>query len=196
VDILKDHLLVVHIAKAVADFRKDELKLSERQFAEKVGISRRSLKIIESGCSRDYSIGLIDKILNSMGLDFWKFFNRMFYLDNHSMVEGTLKGEYQLSFPEEGAHISALIPRQRAFFYGLMRVQPRKGLKQIKLPQADFVLYHGHRGKLVFHFEGKEYLLSEEKHFLFRSPLLPDEIYNPDQIREASCFLLTVPNFQ
>ncbi len=191
-DVSKDGSLVIHLANAVADFRRDKLRLSQRQFAGKVGISRRTLNNIEKGRSQKYSIHTIYKIISSLGVSLSELFDGMIYLQN-PVIEGTLKGEYKTEYPE-GLKIFSFFPQNKAFFFGLMEVEAKKSISQVKLPKADYVLFQGHRGKLVLPFQGKEYLLSEDKHLIFHTPGFPSEIYNPE-VRIASCFLLTVPHF-
>ena len=187
--------LISTIGQAITNFRKDKLRLSRRGFAEKLGISRHALKIVEGGQSPDYSVGLLEKILGGMGTGLWDFLGNACAHSAGGVSEGSVKGEFHIEHPGDGLKLTSFTPRHKEFFFGLMQVKAKKSASDSKLPKTDYVLFQGFQGKLVFSFNDKEYLLSEEKNLLFRYPAIPNEIYNPDQIRDASCLLFTVPGF-
>ena len=182
--------IVSTLGSAISNFRKEKLGLSQRGFAEKLGISRHALKIVEGGQSPDYSVGLLEKILGGMGTGVWDFLGNACAHSAGCVLEGSVKGEFHIEHPGDGLKLTSFTPRHKEFFFGLLQVKAKKSALDSKLPKTDYVLFQGFQGKLVFSFNDKEYLLSEEK-----NPAIPKEIYNPDQIRDASCLLFTVPGF-
>lgn len=187
--------LVNEIGKAVEYYRTEKLQVSQRVLADRAGVSRRTLRHIEQGTSHDYSIRFVEKIVSCLEVDILEFVARARSLSGVDVSAGNLKGEFEVRYPDDGLKITALSGRQKNFFFGLFQLEAKRSIFESKLPHADALFFQGLRGKMVFHWEDREYLLSEEKHLLFRRPAAPAEIYNPDQIREASCFILTIPSF-
>lgn len=187
--------LVNEIGKAVEYYRTEKLHVSQRILADRAGVSRETLRHIEGGTSHDYSIRFVERIVSCLEVDLLEFVAKARSLSAADVYAGGLKGEFEVRYPEEGLKITALSGKQRDFFFGLFQLEAKRSIVESKLPHAEALFFHGFRGKMVFHWAEREYLLSEEKHLLFRHPAAPAEIYNPDQIREASCFILTVPSF-
>ncbi|GEM_PF-1527786 len=187
--------LVPEVGKAIVSYRLQKLHLSQRDFADRVGISRSALQRIENGDSHEYSIGFLEKILSYLGIGLWDLVGRAFLTQKGYVLQGSLKGEFDIRYPEDGLRIVSLIPRREDFFCGFFELGPQRTIPECKLPSANYVLFQGFRGKFVFRLDEKEYLLTEERHLLFKYPALPLEIYNPDQIRESICLLFTLPSF-
>lgn len=187
--------LISIIGQTISNFRKEKLRLSQREFAEKLGISRHALKIVEAGQSQDYSVGLLEKILTGTGARLWDFLGHACTLNAGTLLEGSTKGEFHIEHPGDGLKITSFTPQHKEFFFGQLQLKARKSVTNSKLPKADCVLFQGYQGKLVFSFNDKEHLLTEEKNLLFCHPAVPKEIYNPDQLRDAACLIFIVPGF-
>jgi transcriptional regulator with XRE-family HTH domain len=191
---LENGALVADIGRLIASRRKT-LGLSLRRIAERSGVSRHALKTLEAGESHDCKISHVEQILSAMEISSWELFNCLStFLRQGSISEGTLKGEFQIQYQDLGLKITSLASGQKAFFFGLFQLEAKRMVAESKLPKAEYLLFQGFQGKFLFSFKGHEALLSEEKHFLFQYPSRPEEIYNPDPIKPASCFLLTVPS--
>jgi len=199
------YLSTTHPAVQVTDVRsslgrviqliRKEKGLSQEELAKRTHIDRTTIARVESGVFKSLSIEKLEAIAQAFGIDL-----KALLLKCSSEGEAlTLRGhvsrvEFALEYPEAGFRIISFIPKRKEFFFGKIEIQPQRAIPSDKLPHPDQVYLHALEGKIVLIRDLNEFLLKPGDCFAF-SGLSDYELFNPDQLKEASSFFITYPSF-
>jgi len=179
----------------VIKLMRKEKGLSQEELAKKTSIDRTTIARVECGMFRSLSVEKLEAIATALGMDL-----KTLLLKSASEGEAlTLKGhasqiEFSLEYPEAGFRIVSFIPKTQEFFFGKIEIKAQKTIPSSKLPHPDQIYLHSLDGKMLLVCEMREFLLKPGDYFAF-SGLSDYELYNPDQLKEASSLFITYPSF-
>ena len=182
------------LGRAIQLMRKEK-GLSQEELAKRTHIDRTTIARVECGVFKSLSIEKLEAIAQTFGIDL-----KALLLKCSSEGEAlTLRGhvsrvEFALEYPEAGFRIISFIPKRKEFFFGKIEIEAQRTIPPSKLPHPEQVYLHALEGKTVLIRDLNEFLLKPGDCFAF-SGLSDYELFNPDQLKEASAFFITYPSF-
>ncbi len=184
----------VSMGEVIRLLRKEK-GFTQEGLSRKAQVDRTTIARIECGIFQSLSMLKLQAIATALEIDL----NTMLLKSNSMGEVLTCRGdvgrvEFTLEYPEHGFRILSLIPKRKEFFFGKIEIGAQKTILSPQLPHPEQIYLHPLEGKILLTRQGQASLLKIGEYFAF-SGLSDYELYNPDQLKQASALFITSPSF-
>ena len=141
---------------------REERGLSQGELADRIGITKESLRSLETKSWENLSLKELELLAPALGMSSEEILCHIKFRNAESYPSGARLSEKDPFFVceiLEGIRIEAYVRRPREFFIGTLIIPPQKTLLSNQSPQADFIFYGVLKGELLLTLPEKKYVL-------------------------------------
>ena len=174
---------------------REEKKLSQRELAVKIGISRTHLQRLESKPVKRLSLGEVELFSQGLGLKIQELVQRFGFVDRPDfMTRACLKNPFFVIDFTPGVQFASHVSRPEDCITGTLTMAPQKSLAKEQAPRSEFLYYLVLEGTLLLTVFSKEYLFKTGEFFWIGSNCFY-ELYNPHQFQNMLAVVCSRPSF-
>lgn len=167
---------------------RERYRLSQREFAEKCGISRGRLRRLENHEKFDNTTyGELQRISEALGIEIKELLFESFLRVPEPFLRRAGEYPFEWEKPTLGYKLVSFLPAGQDFFAGKLFILPQKSLPSGELPRANFIFIQMLLGIFQVVLGGETHEIKEGDSLLFRGNILYF-IQNPTA-RDAVAFV-------
>lgn len=165
---------------------REERKITQRELAKRLGVSRTHLQRLEAKASEELSVMEIQRLARTFAIKTKDLLERIFLFSEEGRVLSRCSIEKPVFVTkyEDGIEFGSFLRQSEACYIGKLKLSPKKSLSRQDHPKGALLFWFILEGSLLLTLGTKEHLFKTGECFSLDGGM-PYEMFNPHQIKDV-----------